>query len=86
MPAERSCLRMNRFLDALTAAGLSPATGEGFKPMPFILGGIGLLVILILVAVMILERKQKKQDGQNPPTPPTPSPEMSEGDGEKTEN
>lgn len=54
---------------AVSAAGLSPATGETFNPLPYILGGIGLLAVIALVVLTVLE--QKKKNGGGPPTPPT---------------
>lgn len=50
-----------------SAAGLSPATGDpGTGPLPFILGGIGLVAVIALVAVTILDQKKKKDAAQPP--------------------
>lgn len=51
-----------------SAAGLSPATGDrGTGPLPFVLGGIGLVAVIALIAVTVLDQKKKKDAAQNPP-------------------
>lgn len=64
---------------SLLAAGFTPATGEEFNPWPFILMGIGILLLIALIVLQVVSNKQKKGPqgpgpaGQAGPSADTPA-------------
>ena len=38
---------------------LAPLTGEEFNPLPFILGGVALVIVIALVVISLLTKKKK---------------------------
>lgn len=85
---------MKKWLTGFTAAGLaalfplgasaaSPVTGEAPRsPIPFILAGIGLVLV---IAMVVLTSMSKKKQGDTPPPMPPQPPTPSDG-GEAPEN
>lgn len=94
---------MKKWLTGFTAAGLaalfplgasaaSPATGEAPRsPIPFILAGIGLVLV---IAMVVLTSMSKKKQGDTPPpegpqppaSPMPPQPPAPSDGGEAPEN
>ena len=57
------------------ADGLSPATGERTRVLPFVLGAVGLVAVAALIVLTVMDAKKKKNTPpptDTPPTPPTP--------------
>lgn len=55
--------------------GLSPATGERTRVLPFVLGAVGLVAVAALIVLTVMDAKKKKNTPpptDTPPTPPTP--------------
>ena len=78
-----SSIRAAVMAAALTAAGavsaaadgLSPATGERTRVLPFVLGAVGLVAVAALIVRTVMDAKKKTTPPpptDTPPTPPTP--------------
>ncbi|MCI8553944.1 MAG: hypothetical protein HFJ80_03255 [Clostridiales bacterium] len=69
------------FVAFLPAAGLFPATGESVNPWPYILMGVGVVLLIALIVLQVVSSKQKKEGeaprektASAPPVPAEPAP------------
>ena len=70
---------MNHWITGWTAGGagllslfVSPATGEPPRsPLPFILAGVGLVLVVAMVLIHVLGKRKRETPPENPQTPVT---------------